>query len=83
MQPVFFRTNNSQDIMLVASQEDCIYINLESDIEVDADNQYSVSAIKEIIYDYEDGVFYILSNKFQEKLGFFVFTIQEKDPYQS
>jgi len=50
---------------------------------VDIDANYQVSAIKEIIYDYEDAVFYILANKFEEKLGFFVFTIQEKDPYQS
>lgn len=42
-----------------------------------------MSAIKEIIYDYEDGVFYILSNKLEEKLGFFVFTLQEEDPYQA
>jgi hypothetical protein len=67
--------------MLVASQEDCIYINIKDEIEVDIDDNYSVSAIKEIIYDYEDGVFFVLSNKYEEKLGFFVFTIQEKDPY--
>lgn len=83
MQPVFFKSNVEQDILLVASQEDCIYINLKDQIEVDVDRNYSVSAIKEIIYDHEDGVFYMLANKFEEKLGFFVFTLQEKDPYQS
>jgi len=67
--------------MLVASQEDCIYINMKDQVEVDIDRNYSVSAIKEIIHDNEDGVFYMLANKFEDKLGFFVFTIQEKDPY--
>lgn len=28
--------------------------------------------IKEIIYDVDDKCFYILSNKYQEKLGFYV-----------
>lgn len=81
MQPVFFRANNHQDILLVASQEDCIYINLRDKLEVDIDKTYSVSAIKEIIYDYEDHEFYILANKLQELLGFFVFTIKEEDPH--
>jgi hypothetical protein len=50
---------------------------------VDIDKTYSVSAIKEIIYDYEDQEFYILANKLEGLLGFFVFTICEKDPYSS
>ena len=66
---------------MVASPEDCIYIHLEQKIEVDIDRAYNVTSIKEIIYDYEDGVFYILANKLEEKLGFFVFTIQQNDPY--
>ena len=44
---------------------------------MDIDKAYSVSAIKEIIYDYEDHVFYILANKLEGLLGFFVFTIKE------
>ena len=36
--------------------------------------------IKEIIYDEEDQLFYFLSNKFEERLGFFVFSIREQDP---
>jgi hypothetical protein len=83
MQPVYFQTNLEQDVLIVASQEDCIYINIKQNIEVDVDNTYECSAIKEIVYDYEDGVFYILANKLEEKLGFFVFTIMEGDPYQS
>lgn len=36
--------------------------------------------IKEIIFDEEDRLFYFLSNKYDEKLGFFVFSICEQDP---
>ena len=83
MQPVFFRSNLEQDILIVASSEDCIYIDNKGKIEVDIDKEYKVSAIKEIIHDFEDGVFYILANKLEGLLGFFVFTIKEKDPHQS
>jgi hypothetical protein len=66
--------------MIVASPEDIIYINLKDKSDVDIDDTYKVKAIKEIIYDYEDGVFFILANKLDEKLGFFVFTIEQKNP---
>ena len=34
----------------------------------------------EIIYDEDDKVFYILTNKFEEKLGFFVIKFKEDNP---
>ena len=76
-QPQFFQTNEDQTVLVVASPEDCIYIDLDKDLEVDIDQQYQVSNIKEIIFDEEDRLFYFLSNKFEEKLGFFVFSIKE------
>ena len=48
--------------------------------EVDLDELYDIGAMKEIIYDFEDSVFYILANKFEEKLGFFILRMNEKDP---
>ena len=79
-QPQFFQTNEEQTVLVVASPEDCLYIDLDKDLEVDIDQQYQVSNIKEIIFDEEDRLFYFLSNKFEEKLGFFVFSIHEQDP---
>ena len=79
-QPQFFQTNLDQSILVVASPEDCLYINLNEEKEVDVDETYQVSSIKEIIFDEEDHLFYFLSNKFEEKLGFFVFSIKENDP---
>jgi hypothetical protein len=35
----------------------------------------------EIIFDDDDNVFYILTNKYEEKLGFFVLKIKEGNPY--
>jgi len=37
----------------------------------------------EIIFDYDDNVFYILTNKYEEKLGFFVLKIKENNPFNS
>ena len=70
-------------MLVIASPEDCIYIDMNKELEVDIDSLYKVSSIKEIIYDEEDRLFYFLSNKFDEKLGFFVFSINEMDPYDS
>lgn len=50
---------------------------------MDIDEYYNISNIKEIVYDEEDGVFYILTNKYLEKLGFFVLKMREEDPKNS
>ena len=39
--------------------------------------------IKEIIYDVDDKCFYILSNKYQEKLGFYVLQFFQEKPQNS
>ena len=50
---------------------------------MDLDETYNIESIKEITYDEEDNVFYILTNKYMEKLGFFVLSMREYDPYQA
>ena len=67
-------------IFVVASPEDGIYYNKKSQLEVDIDETYEISNIKEIIYDHEEGYFYLLANKYQEKLGFFVLKIHKERP---
>ena len=42
---------------------------------MDIDEKFEVTSIKELIYDHEDNLFYILANKCQEKLGFFILRI--------
>jgi hypothetical protein len=68
--------------MVIASMDDGIYINSKTKQEVDIDEQYNIGNIKEIIFDTDDDVFYILSNKYMEKLGFFVLKMHESDPLQ-
>jgi len=47
---------------------------------VDINDEYQIASIKSVIYDQEEKFYYILSNKFEEKLGFFVIKVSEKDP---
>lgn len=51
--------------------------------ETDIDEYYNISAIKEIVYDNEDQVFYVLCNKYSEKLGFFVLKMSESNPKEA
>jgi hypothetical protein len=67
--------------MIVASMDDGIYINTKEKKEVDIDEEYKIANIKEIIFDTDDDVFYILTNKYLEKLGFFVLKMHEDDPH--
>lgn len=74
--------NDQQTVMIIASPEDGIYLNLEQKGEVDLDKTYKIGCMKEIIYDNEDQKFYILANKFEEKLGFFIIRLNANDPKQ-
>jgi hypothetical protein len=66
--------------MITASPQDGIFLDLAKKKEIDLDELYQIGCMKEIIYDHEDGVFYILANKFEEKLGFFIIRMNEKNP---
>jgi hypothetical protein len=79
-QPQFFHPNEDQTIFVTASSADGVYINLKRNEEVDIDETYNIEAIKEVTYDEEDRIFYILTNKYNEKLGFFVLSMREEDP---
>lgn len=67
---------------MIATNDETKYINMGLKMEVDLNAEYYMDVIKEIIYDSEDHHYYILSNKFEEKLGFYVVRINEQDPYQ-
>ena len=67
-QPEFFQMNSEQTIMIIASSDDGIYKDMNKQVEIDLDDRFNIGCIKEIIHDEEDHVFYILANKFDEKL---------------
>ena len=68
---------------MIASPEDGLYLDLSKEEipeEFDTNKNYNISSIKDVIYDSEDRKFFVLSNKFQEKLGFFILKMNEMDP---
>ena len=67
-------------MFIASSAEDGYWVNLLNGKEEDIDELYQIAAICEIIYDHEDEVFYILSNKYEQRLGFFVLKMGEIDP---
>ena len=74
-QPEFFQPDVTNFKVVIASPEDAMYFNGHTDEEFDLDEFFSIGSIKEIKYDEEEDDFYILANKFEEKLGFFIIRI--------
>ena len=72
LQPQNFDTNLSQDIFIVASPDDALYVNTAKNLEVDLDDLHQIGLIKEIIFDESSNHFFILANKYQGLIGFFV-----------
>ena len=63
--------------MIISSAEDGVYVDMVSKQEIDLDDKFDIGCIKEIIHDDEDSVFYVLANKYEEKLGFFLIKMHE------
>ena len=79
-QPEFFLMNDDQTVSIIASHDDGIYYNHRNRKFVDLDQKFDISNIKEIIHDYEEKCFYVLSNKYQQKLGMFLIKFSESTP---
>ena len=83
-QPLFFEPNKDQSIFVIASPEDCIHLNMKTGNDLDIDMEYDISTTKSVIFDQEEdedeGIFYILSNKYEEKLGFFILKLDNTNP---
>jgi len=72
--------NKEQTISIIASPDDGIYYNHETGAYIDLDTKFNVKCIKEMVYDEEEGCFYMLTNKYKEKLGLYLVKFDEQDP---
>ena len=79
-QPEFFLMNDDQTVSIIASMDDGIYYNHRTRVFVDLDELFSISNIKEIIHDHEEKVFYMLANKYHQRLGMFLVKFDENKP---
>ena len=60
--------------------DDGIYYDFKCRKFIDLDELYGIRSIKEIIHDEEDRNFYLLANKYREKLGIFLIRFSEPNP---
>ena len=72
--------NSDQTTSIVSGISECIYFNHNENMMIDLDELYGIQNIKEIEYDAEDKVFYLLANKYQDKLGIFLLKFDESAP---
>jgi hypothetical protein len=79
-QPQYYCISADQDIHVLASFNDGVWYNHKEDEEIDLDEHYKIDLIKNIVYDEEDKVFYLLCNKKREALGFFLIKFNETNP---
>tara|TARA_B110000285_G_scaffold74141_1_gene85490 strand:+ start:1601 stop:2065 length:465 start_codon:yes stop_codon:yes gene_type:complete len=76
--PIFGVFSNDQKYCLIATADDCMYINLIKKSEIDMDDQEGISCIKNCSVDKD--YFYLFTNKKEKKLGYYFLRIPVKDP---
>lgn len=72
--------NDSQTVAVVASQEDGIYYNLETERVEDLDEAFEISSVTQVVHDAEERCFYMLCNRFASKTGIYLIKFDEDDP---
>ena len=69
-QPDYIVFDDKQEIAIIASTDDVLWVNIKKKIEIDIDEQYLLGDIKSLKK--EKNKFYVLANKYQRKLGYFL-----------
>ena len=82
-QPIYVILNEDQSTGMVASFNDVLYINFAQDVEYDIDEHFQISNIRSIIYSTEEQKYYLLANKCQELIGYYVIELEESELNQS
>jgi hypothetical protein len=80
VQPNHFVSNELQDIFVVASEDDGVWVNLRERNDVDLDEHFNVGCITQIVYDQEENFFYFLANRKNGQIGFFLIKFCERNP---
>ena len=76
--PNFGVFNKTQDKCIVTSIKDILFIDLRSNFEMDIDEREQISEILNILAD--DTYFYILANKKNDVIGYYLLMIEIDDP---
>lgn len=80
VQPQFFEMNTDQDVLIVSSEYNAIFININDNYEMDMDEVLNVQHVKNLVFDGYDNSFYLVSNKYKEKLGLYLVKVFQDEP---
>jgi hypothetical protein len=69
-------------VFTVASHNDGYWVDLKKLYDIDIDELFNVIAISQVIYDHEEQNFYLLANKKDGLVGFFLIRFNAKNPAQ-
>lgn len=72
--------NENQDCILIANNVQSIHYNLKTDELIDFDDALDIQELKCVTIDKDSDSFYILANKMEHQLGFFLFKIRYDKP---
>ena len=70
--------NHDQDIAIVATVYDVLYVNMKKKHEVDIDRMFHINNIRSIIS--VGKKFYVLANKQEKQVSYYLIEIDEKGP---
>lgn len=76
--PRFGVFNADQTKFIVTSSMDILYVDMTKHLEIDLDDREEVSSIQNIITG--DKHFYVLANKKEARLGYYLFSVSIDDP---
>ena len=79
-QPKFGQFNRNQTKFIITSAADILYVDIKQKLEIDIDDREGISQIQNIIADNDN--FYVLANKRNSKLGYFLLTVSIDQPHK-
>ena len=79
-QPKFGQFNRNQTKFIITSASDILYVDIKEKLEIDIDDREGIAQIQNIIADEEN--FYVLANKKDNKLGYFLLTVNIDQPHK-
>ena len=80
--PKFGVFNADQTKFIVNSSQDVLYVDIEEKLEIDLDEREKISIILNIVKSSDDEHFYIMANKKNEMLGYYLFDVSINHPLE-
>jgi hypothetical protein len=77
-QPIFGKFDDDQQRFIVTSENDAMFVDTQTNTHLDLDQKEGLQAIEDVFY--HDGQFFILANKVNHKLGFYLMSFDASQP---